>query len=283
MHVPTRADLREHLDELLVSRGAPLVIAHRGTTLGSFPDNTLRSALGALRSGADVVETDVIRSVDGEYFLFHTGYERKLFGTEADVRTMTAAELDSQIFRWQGGRATPGVERLDTFLHGLPDTWVNIDRSWGLWPGLIDHLAGSGSTERILLKSPPKDEPLRALAEHRVPFLYFPIVRTAEELRKVASFEGINMIGAELLASSPDDDFADPALVAEVRQSYPLVVMNALNLENGSVLYLGADDETSVLEDPDLGWGRLLEAGASAIQTDWPHLLRDYLATKGLH
>lgn len=56
MPVPTPAALRAGLDRLLAERGTPLVIAHRGTTLGSFPDNTVRSAIGALRSGADVVE-----------------------------------------------------------------------------------------------------------------------------------------------------------------------------------------------------------------------------------
>ena len=58
------------------------------------------------------------------------------------------------------------------------------------------------------------------------------------------------------------------------------MLLNALNLENGSVLYLGADDDTSVLEDPDLGWGRLIQVGATAIQTDWPHLLRAYLTAR---
>ena len=72
---PTPDALRAGLDSLLAGRGTPLVVAHRGTTLGSFPDNTVRSAIGALRSGADVIETDVVRSADGEYFLFHTGYE----------------------------------------------------------------------------------------------------------------------------------------------------------------------------------------------------------------
>jgi glycerophosphoryl diester phosphodiesterase len=271
------SELRRSLDALLTSAGRPLVIAHRGTALGSFPDNTLRSAIGALRSGADVVETDVVRSADGEFFLFHTGYEPKLFGTQGDVRTMTAAELDAQVFRWQGGEGRPGVERLDTLLDRLPDAWINIDRSWGLWPDLLDHLAAREVEDRVLLKSPPAPEPLQALAEHPVPFLYFPIVRSPAEFETVRAVDGIHLVGAEVLAATEDAAFADPDAVALIAEDYPLVVMNALNLENGSILYLGADDETSLLAGPDQGWGRLVEAGATAIQTDWPHLLRDYL------
>lgn len=283
MSSPTPDALRAGLDRLLAERGRPLVVAHRGTTLGSFPDNTVRSAIGALRSGADVIETDVVRSADGEYFLFHTGYEQKLLGLGADVREMTAEQLGSSVFRWQGGPSSPGVERLDALLDAVPDTWINIDRSWGLWPELLDHLARRGVEDRILLKSPPREEHLRALAEHPTPFLYFPIVRTLEELDRVADMEGLNLVGAELLAAGPDDDFAAPEAVAAVAERFPLVLLNALNLENGSVLYLGADDDTSVLEDPELGWGRLIEVGATAIQTDWPHLLRAHLLARSAH
>src|SRR5699024_3334292 len=145
---------------------------------------------------------------------------------------------------------------------------------------LLDHLAECDAARRVLLKSPPREEHLAALASHPTPFLYFPIVRTWQELTAVEDVTGINLIGAELLAEDAEDDFADPAAVREVGRRHPLVVLNALNLENGAVLYLGADDDTSVLEDPDLGWGRLVEAGASAIQTDWPHLLADYLARR---
>lgn len=283
MRVPTPESLRAGLDRLLAERGRPLVLAHRGMTLGSFPDNTVRSAIGALRSGADVIETDVIRSADGEFFLFHTGYEQKLFGIEGDVRQMSSAQLESAVFRWQGGPSSPGVERLDALLDALPGVWINIDRSWGLWPDLLDHLAERGAEDRVLLKSPPREEHLRALAAHPTPFLYFPIVRTLEELDRVADVEGLNLVGAELLAAGADDDFAAPEAVAAVAERFPLVLLNALNLENGSVLYLGADDDTSVLEDPELGWGRLIELGATAIQTDWPHLLRAHLLARDAH
>ena len=274
---PSRDDLRASFDALIRARGTPLVIAHRGTTLGSFPDNTLRSATGAVLSGADVVEIDVIASSDGEYFLFHTGYEKRHFGEDFDVRTLSSAELAAKRFVWQGGPEKPGVEKLVDLLHGLPHTWFNIDRSWGLWPGLLDELARLGVADRVLLKSPPKPEALAALAKHPVPFLYFPIVRTPEELEQVEAFEGLHLIGAELLASTPADAFADPATIAEVAARYPLILLNALNLENGARLYLDKSDETSLMVAPEAGWGRLVEAGATAIHTDWPHVVRQFL------
>lgn len=275
---PTAEDLRDALGELLASRPTPLIVTHRGTPLGSFADNTLRAAVGAVRSGADMVEIDVIRSRDGEYFAFHNGYEKKQFGREFDVREMGSAELSELEYIFQGSSDWKGLQPIQSLLDGLPGIWWNIDRSWTMWPELLDVLAASGHAERLILKSPPQPEVLDALAAHPYPFLYFPMVRTLEELASVEARSGVNLVGAELLAEDTSAPFATAEAVRTVAARYPMVLLNALNLENCRPLYLGWDDEVSVLEDPDLGWGRLIDAGATAVQTDWPHLLRDYRA-----
>jgi glycerophosphoryl diester phosphodiesterase len=281
-HAPTAEELRAELDALFAHVGGPLVITHRGTTLGSFPDNTVRAAIGALRSGTDVVEVDVIRSTDGEYYLFHNGYEGKHFAGAEDLRTLTAAEIDELSYCWQGERGTVRPTRLLDLLRALPEVWLNIDRSWFYWPELLDLLAEEGAARRVLLKSPPEPEVLAALAAHPTPFLYYPIITTPEQFARVRSVRGLNLVGAEILAASPADPYADPAAVAALAAEFPLVQVNALNLENGARLYLGHDDETALLEGPEEGWGPLLRSGATAIQTDWPHLLRDHLERLGL-
>lgn len=280
--VPSAEQLRAELDALCERVGSPLVIAHRGTTLGSFPDNTVRAAIAALRSGADVVEVDVIRSTDGEHYLFHNGYEGKHFAGAEDLRTLTAAEIDELSYCWQGERGTVRPTRLLDLLRTLPDAWLNIDRSWSCWPELLDLLTEAGAARRVLLKSPPEPEALAALAAHSTPFLYYPIVRTPEQFAQVRAVPGLNLVGAEILADSPEDPYADPAAVAALAAEFPLVQVNALNLENGARLYLGHDDETALLEGPEAGWGPLVRSGATAIQTDWPHLLREHLEQHGL-
>ncbi|MBV7412201.1 glycerophosphodiester phosphodiesterase family protein [Dermabacteraceae bacterium TAE3-ERU27] len=269
--------LRGNLEKLITGMGRPLVIAHRGTPLGSFPDNTLRSIIGSLKSGADIAETDVVRSVDGEYFLFHNTYEEKNFNQKFDICEKTSQEISSLRYVWSGGNNATGVEQLGTLLETLPDAWLNIDRSWFYWPELFDYLGEYGAERRVLLKSSVEDYLLDALAEHPIPFMWYPIVRTMDEFEKAAARKHINMVGAELLAVNEEDDFAHPDNVAKIRERYPLVQINALNLENGSRLFLDYNDDVSVLEDPEKGWGVIANYGPSAIQTDWPHLLRDYL------
>ncbi|WP_422116538.1 glycerophosphodiester phosphodiesterase family protein [Brachybacterium sp. UNK5269] len=278
----TAEELRAELANLFDRAGGPLIITHRGTTLGSFPDNTVRAAIAAQRSGTDVVEVDVIRSLDGVYYLFHNGYEEKHFLSGTDLRTLASAEIDERSFQWQGERGTLRPARLTDLLEALPDTWLNIDRSWFYWPELLDLLTEHGAARRVLLKSPPEAAALAALAAHDTPFLYYPIVTTPEQFAEVRRVEGVNLVGAEVLASTPADPYAEPAAVAALAEEFPLVQVNALNLENGARLYLGHDDEAAILDGPDAGWGPLVRSGATAIQTDWPHLLRDYLVQQGL-
>ena len=134
----------------------------------------------------------------------------------------------------------------------------------------------------MLLKSPPEPGALAALAAHPTPFLYYPIVRTPEQFAEVRSVPGLHLVGAEVLAAAPEDPYADPEEVAALAAEFPLVQVNALNLENGARLYLGHDDETALFEGPEAGWGPLVRSGATAIQTDWPHLLREHLEQQGL-
>ena len=52
-----------------------LVAAHRGTSGGNIPPNTIAAFDLALKEGADILEMDLFKSLDGEIFVFHTGTE----------------------------------------------------------------------------------------------------------------------------------------------------------------------------------------------------------------
>lgn len=78
----------------------PLVVGHRGNS-GLAPENTAVAFAQARAAGADMIETDVRLSADGELFLFHDGTGRrttnvaKVFPDRADapITSFTAAEL----------------------------------------------------------------------------------------------------------------------------------------------------------------------------------------------
>lgn len=265
---------------LLASRlaaKAPLIAVHRGSGGGSIAENTAPAVTAALAQGADIVEIDVIASTDGDYFLFHNGYEAMHFGLDRDIRELSTAQMEQLHYTWQAEADPPyGMARLDDVLRQFPGTILNVDRSWWYWDDLLDHLTGFGVTDQLLLKAPVEQEALELLADHPEPFPFLPIVKSPEEVEQVLAIGEINTVAMELLAQTPEDPFADPAYIQSLRERGIAVYLNALNLSNRVPLFCGWDDEASVLSHPDEGWGRLIALGADIVQTDWPALLRDY-------
>lgn len=271
---PQYADVNRRLNQLL-AKPRPLVATHRGTGLGSIAENTVAAVRAALRQGSDIVEIDVVESSDGVHYVFHDGYEQMAFGDDTPLTRLPSAQVEERVYKWCAP-AGYGVDRLDRLLDALPDVFFNIDRSWRYWPGVLDLMAHRGP-ERLLLKSTCVPEALEALAAHPVKFPFAPIVRTTAEIDLVRAIPEINTVGFELIASSPASPLADREFIAGLRHDGYLALLNAIVLENRDPLFAGWDDEVSVLEDPDSGWGRLERLGADIIQTDWPGLLTDYL------
>ncbi len=48
---------------------------------GNIPPNTIASFDIALKEGADILEMDLFKSIDGEIFVFHTGMETGSIGS----------------------------------------------------------------------------------------------------------------------------------------------------------------------------------------------------------
>ncbi len=64
-----------------------LVAAHRGLAAGNVPCNSIPGYKGALRTGADVIELDVSRSLDGTLYCFHPGMEKRFTGSDRLIWT----------------------------------------------------------------------------------------------------------------------------------------------------------------------------------------------------
>lgn len=59
----------ESIIELRKKTGV-LVAAHRGTSGGNIPPNSIAAFDIALKEGADILEMDLFQSIDGELFVF---------------------------------------------------------------------------------------------------------------------------------------------------------------------------------------------------------------------
>jgi len=260
----------------------PLAVSHRGSSRGGVVENTSAAVRAALAEGADIVEIDVSRSRDGDYFCFHDGTERHHFGLDANIATLTTAQIETLCYRPFHPRRNPRrVEPLSQLLAGLPaETILNVDRSWDHWPDLfaLFESVRNVSPQQLLLKSPAHPAVLRALAEHPVKYPYAPIVTTAADAHRVLDIGEINTVAVEVLAAEKTSELLDPTVLATITDRGVVLMANAEVMASGAPLFAGYDDDLAIMAGPDAGWGPFLRLGIDLVLTDWPGLLAAYRA-----
>ena len=119
--------------ERLMEDGRPLIAVHRGKNGGAIAENTVYSALNGFRLGADIVEFDVQRTLDGGIAVFHAGMEPKILSPAfPPVSLSIMSELKKRKFRAQYiGKLKYGVFELEEYLSALKGKGLlNFDRLW---------------------------------------------------------------------------------------------------------------------------------------------------------
>lgn len=104
---------------------APLLFAHRGASQ-EHAENTLPAFEAALALGADVIESDVHLTRDGQPVLAHDEDGARLAGDPRAIAACTLAEVQ----RWNLAGASGGDARiptLDAALEQLPTACFNLD------------------------------------------------------------------------------------------------------------------------------------------------------------
>lgn len=262
------------------SERSTLIAVHRGTASGTIVENTILSQVASLQSGGDMIEVDVVRSTDGKYYAFHDGNEYRLLKKRKNIREMSSKEIESLIYYCPIGEAIEyKVEKLETILEYFKgkDVLINIDRAWDYFEDLLKFFDSYNMEKQLVFKSVPKKEFLDIFTNHSVKYMYMPIVSKKEEVDAAVSQKNLNLVGFEVLAESEKDIFFDKKYLSGLKKKGYFCWINAIRLNDVRKLYAGYDDNVSIIEGGDKGWGVLIERGADIIQTDWPFLLEKYL------
>ena len=259
-----------------------LIAAHRGCWGGPLIQNTLPAFALALRRGADILETDVCLSADGELFCFHDGSEKQVFGREMDLREMPLASIRAlRPLNAYGQEVSAVVPTLEEVLRFALErgTFLNIDRAWDYFDrvcALLDRYPEA--EERCILKAPVRKgrAAMAYLGARKVKYMFMPIVYTPEELEEALSYAGVKTVAAEVIASGGESALYGKEAADRIHEAGLCLWVNALCLgERKKDRLYGCLDDPGSLENPALGWGEMMKIGADVIQTDWPDLVRE--------
>ena len=270
-----------------------LITVHRGSWAGNIIQSTVPAYACAFKMGADMVEGDVNRTTDGTLFVFHDGYEQDIFGAEKSIKQMTSVEVEAfHPYNTARGQNKTPINRLGDILDWLPEgKMMNIDRAWDIFPYLLEELDRHPKVLRqVVLKSEvrgefhgvPVQKALEALQNHPVKYLYMPICHSMEDVETALSLPDVNVVGCELIAHRETDELYRDEVVAYLHQHHLFAWVNAIQLGNyGRLPLFGPlDDDISIMQSPELGWGELFRKSIDVIQTDWPAILYGFRREK---
>lgn len=266
----------------ILSQKKPLLAAHRGVCGANIPCNTLAAYAIALQQGADIIELDVSKSLDGELFAFHPGMEPVYLKCGKMISEMTAKEVREVPLLNQDEVPTHyRVPTLEEALAFLKDkAYINVDKFWTDVEGITACIRRAGVERQAIVKTYLEEDALREVEKFAPDLMFMPMVRHKDESTEMLLKRNINLIGNEVLFDRETDEVISDAYIAELHRKGLLIWANAIVYNEKDVISAGHTDDVSLTEDPDLGWGWLIRKKVDIIQTDWPLMLKQYIDSR---
>ena len=257
-----------------------LIVAHRGVAGGNIPCNTYASYEIALKQGADMIETDIDCTKDGELVIFHPGMEKNhLYRNDIHIPDLTYDEVKELRFVNGDNTITQfGIMRFDELLEQLKGRcYINVDKFWGNPEAIYRAIKRHGMQDQVLVKSKVSEDVLTVLEELAPELPFMPIVSEEHPMHKDLMKRKINYIGAEVLFKKDDSHLATPEFIDMMHRDGKLVWVNSIIYSYKEQLAGGHSDDSALCESMDYGWGWLADRGFDLIQTDWCGMLVNYL------
>ena len=246
-----------------------LIAAHRGTAGGNIPCNTLIAYELALRDGADIIELDVSRSLDGGLFCFHPGMEPVMYVDPTPIAELNAERAASRLLRNQDMSETIyHSPTLDEALELLKDRClVAVDKFWKWIPEIAACIRRHGMQEQVLCKLQDKPQHYEVCAHYAADLPILPVIWTEDRSTCASYAKGVRIAGVEALFAREEAPIASESYIDKQHQMGRMLWVNPIVYNNKDILTAGHTDDIAVAGNPDQG----------ILHTDWTAQLRRYL------
>lgn len=264
---------------LKYEEGKILVAAHRGVSGANIPCNTKTAFNIALMQGADILELDVAKSLDGELFVFHPGMEKPHLGSDKYLSELTAAEIKKLKFLNQDGVPTAvGVTPLAEMFDFLKNkAYINVDKYWMFMEEITHCIRKCGVEDQVIVKIENNREQIDALEKIAPDLPVMPVISYEDTLTEYALEKDVNYIGAEVLFSTDYDPIVSDKYIADMHKRGLMIYGNAIVYNITANISAGHTDDIALDGNPEHGWGWFVNNKFDVIQTDWCIMLKNYL------
>lgn len=259
-----------------------LVAAHRGTSGGNIPCNSIAAFDIALKEGADILEMDLFKSTDGKIFVFHTGMEPAHLDRHIKIESFSSEEISQM--------RLCNADHIQTFLpvntfdevleHYKGKCIMNLDRSINILYSVMEAVKKHNMVDQVLLKSDPSEKSLKMVEAYAPTVNYMPIFMEEDTASEVIEKMNINYVGAELVFKTEASPVVQDCYIESMKKKGRILWSNSILYSSRVPLSAGHSDDVALTEDPDKGWGWLADKGFDIIQTDWTYHCVNYLKKK---
>lgn len=265
------------------------VIAHRGDWR-NFPENSLEAIESAIEMGADIVELDIHRTVDGELVVCHDYSINRTTNGKGRIRELT---LDSiRNCRLRAGHHAVTQYKMPTLAEALDKCkgriLINIDKGINYYDQVLAMLVERDMVEQVIIKSGKTAETMKAFfAKHERNMLYMPIITYSAKAwpkheKKFDDYLATDLpfIAFEMCwnGTLPNEGKVFKRVLKSGKRLWLNTLWGSLCGGSKDGLY---DD--AAVGNEDKIYGKILAYGASMIQTDRPAMLIKYLDKQGRH
>ena len=267
--------------QALYEEGKVSVISHRGDWRNT-PENSIRAIQNCIDLGVNMVEIDIKKTKDNELILLHDKTLDRTTTGKGLPQDYTLAEIKQMRLRNGAGVATshqiPTLEEAMIVAKGK--IWVNIDKGYDYFDLVEKVLEKTGTTQQVLIKAGLPYQ--KVVAENKAvldKLFFMPIIDMANPDAMTMVEEYIkNMQPKAFEVCFTQIDQALQNVLDRIQKSGSKVWINTL----WPSLCAGLNDDRTVEENQqDSIWGKVIEMGASFIQTDRPKELVNYLRNQG--
>ncbi|MBO7222674.1 MAG: glycerophosphodiester phosphodiesterase family protein [Kiritimatiellae bacterium] len=274
-------DFNKSIFENRQALGRPFLAAHRGVCGANVPCNTIAAFKIALQQGADVIEIDVAKSKDGKFFVFHPGMEH-VFLKSKPISELKACEVRKLVLHNQDSTPTtykvPTLQEVLKLLKGK--VYINVDKFWTDIEGIAKEIRKAGVEKQVIVKTGDDKPTLDLVKKYAPEFMFVPMVWHKDKVTKKLRDAGVNVIGAEILFDKEEDECISDKYIKKMHKDKLLIWTNSIIYDERAVISAHHTDDISLKDDPEKGWGWLLDKNIDFIQTDWLLMLKQYMASR---
>ena len=261
------------------------VVAHRGAAGSNIPCNTIPAFDIALKGGASILEMDLFKSTDGKIFIFHTGKEPYQLNKNIDLTKLDSEEIKKlRLINVDFNPTQWGINSFDDVLEHFKGRCIlNLDRIGECIPDVINVVERHNMKDQVLLKHAPIPSVLKIIEDVAHDYMFMPIYMEEDNASEIIEKMNINYIGAELVFKTEESPVIQPEYIESMKKRGKTLWGNAVLYNYKVPLSAGHTDDVSMIDDPDKGWGWLVDHGFDIIQTDWTYQCCKYLKDRGIN